>query len=41
MSAAARAAHLVWVVMLGAATYFGALWLLGFRPGDFAKRGAE
>ncbi len=24
----------------GIATYFGTLWLLGFRPSDFAKRGA-
>ena len=38
MSAAARAARLVWVVMLGTATYFGALWLLGFRLQDFARR---
>ena len=36
-----RAASLVWVVALGAATYFAALWLLGFRLRDFAKRGVE
>jgi putative peptidoglycan lipid II flippase len=41
MGAAARAANLAWVVLLGAATYFAALWLLGFRLKDFAKRAAE
>src|SRR3970282_814096 len=30
MGGAARAANLAWVVLLGAATYFAALWLLGF-----------
>lgn len=34
-----RAARLTGVVALGAATYFAALWILGFRPQDFAKRG--
>ena len=29
------------VLVLGAATYFAALWLLGFRLKDFAKRAAE
>ncbi|MBI1964838.1 MAG: murein biosynthesis integral membrane protein MurJ [Betaproteobacteria bacterium] len=38
MSAAGRAANLSWVIVLGAATYFAALWLLGFRLADFAKR---
>jgi putative peptidoglycan lipid II flippase len=41
MGGAARAAYLVWVVLLGAATYFMALWLLGFRIADFSKRAAE
>jgi len=29
------------VVVAGAASYFAALWLLGFRPRQFIKRGAE
>ena len=33
-----RALRLSWVVIAGAATYFGTLWVLGFRLGDFAKR---
>ena len=37
----ARAWHLSWVVIAGAASYFAALWLLGFRPRQFVKRGAE
>jgi len=37
----ARAWHLTWVVIAGAASYFAALWLLGFRPRQFVKRGAE
>jgi putative peptidoglycan lipid II flippase len=41
MSATERAAQLVWVVVLGAAAYFAALWLFGFRPRDFDRRGAE
>ncbi|MGH8634811.1 MAG: murein biosynthesis integral membrane protein MurJ, partial [Burkholderiales bacterium] len=41
MGAAARAANLAWVVLLGGASYFAALWLLGFRLKDFAKRAAE
>ncbi|MBI3044856.1 MAG: murein biosynthesis integral membrane protein MurJ [Betaproteobacteria bacterium] len=40
ISAGARALQLTGVVALGAATYFAALWLLGFRPGDFARRAA-
>ncbi len=36
--AAARALQLTGIVMLGAATYFGALWLLGFRLADFSRR---
>ena len=33
-----KVARLVGVVLLGAATYFAALWLLGFRPRDFVQR---
>jgi len=36
-----KAARLTGVVALGAAAYFGTLWLLGFRPRDFVRRGAE
>jgi putative peptidoglycan lipid II flippase len=38
MNALARAANLAWVVGLGAGIYFLALWLLGFRLRDFARR---
>jgi putative peptidoglycan lipid II flippase len=41
MGAAPRAAHLIWVVLLGAASYFAALWLLGFRIADYSKRAVE
>ena len=41
MGAGARAWNLAWVVVLGAATYFAALWALGFRIADFSKRAAE
>jgi putative peptidoglycan lipid II flippase len=41
MGAPARAAQLAGMVLLGATTYFAALWLLGFRLGDFSKRAAE
>jgi putative peptidoglycan lipid II flippase len=41
MGAAARAANLAWIVLLGAAIYFMSLWLLGFRIADFSKRSAE
>ena len=41
MGAAARAATLAGVVVLGTATYFAALWLLGFRLSDFSRRAAE
>jgi putative peptidoglycan lipid II flippase len=41
MGAAARALNLAWVVLLGSATYFTALWLLGFRIADFSKRAVE
>jgi len=40
MGAAARALNLAWIVLLGAATYFLTLWLLGFRLGDFSKSAA-
>jgi putative peptidoglycan lipid II flippase len=36
----ARAWRLTWVILLGAGTYFATLALLGFRPGDFVRRGA-
>ena len=41
MGGAARAGNLVWVVLLGMATYFAALWLLGFRIADFSRKAAE
>jgi putative peptidoglycan lipid II flippase len=34
---AARAARLAWVIFAGAFTYFASLWLMGLRPGDFAR----
>jgi putative peptidoglycan lipid II flippase len=37
-SAWRRALHLTGVVLVGAASYFGALWLVGLRPRDFVKR---
>ena len=36
-----RAARLAWVCASGAAAYFAALWLLGFRLADFDRREAE
>ena len=36
-----RVAKLTGVVVLGAATYFATLWLLGFRLKDFSQRAAE
>lgn len=33
-----RIAHLTALVVLAALSYFGTLWLLGFRPRDFVKR---
>jgi putative peptidoglycan lipid II flippase len=41
LGAAARAMNLAWIVVLGMATYFTALWLLGFRIADFSKRSGE
>jgi putative peptidoglycan lipid II flippase len=40
-SAIERTLWLTWVVMLGAASYFATLRLLGFRLKEFAKRGVE
>ena len=37
-SASARIVRLVWLVVVGVVTYFGVLWLLGFRLRDFARR---
>jgi len=36
-----KALRLTGIVALGGTAYFGALWLLGFRPRDFVRRGAE
>jgi putative peptidoglycan lipid II flippase len=36
----ARFIHLAWMVPVGGVSYFGTLWLLGFRLKDFAKRSA-
>ncbi|MHB8667848.1 MAG: murein biosynthesis integral membrane protein MurJ [Burkholderiales bacterium] len=36
-----RVAGLLGIVCVGAAAYFAALWLLGFRLRDFARRAAE
>ena len=33
-----RVVKLSWIVCLGAASYFAALWALGFRLKDFAKQ---
>jgi putative peptidoglycan lipid II flippase len=41
MGGAARACNLVWVVLAGMASYFAALWLLGFRLADFSRKAAE
>ena len=43
MAAAAplRVARLIGVVVLGSVVYFAALWLLGFRPRDFARTEAR
>jgi putative peptidoglycan lipid II flippase len=35
-----RVARLSGIVVAGAAGYFATLWLLGFRPRDFSRRGA-
>jgi len=36
----ARIFHLIGLVLGGITVYFGALWAMGFRLKDFAKRGA-
>jgi putative peptidoglycan lipid II flippase len=36
-----RIIHLSWLVVLGVVVYFAALFALGFRLRDFAKRGAS
>ena len=36
----ARAIRLSWIVVAGAASYFAALWILGFRLKDFTKQQA-
>ncbi len=33
-----RASHLTWVIIIGATSYFVALWLLGFRLRDFTRQ---
>ena len=38
-AASMKAVRLSGVVILGAAAYFGTLWLLGFRLRDFVRRG--
>lgn len=40
-SATTRVLHLSTVVGSGIAVYFATLWLLGFRPGDFKRQGAQ
>ena len=35
-----RGLHLAWITVLGVSTYFGCLWLLGFRMKDFNLRAA-
>jgi putative peptidoglycan lipid II flippase len=35
-----RIGRLSMLVALGVATYFGSLWLLGFRLRDFSKKGS-
>lgn len=39
-AASKKAGHLAGLVLLGAAAYFGTLWLLGFRLRDFVRRAA-
>ena len=36
-----RAIRLMWIVALGAATYFAMLWGLGFRLKHFSKHGVR
>ena len=37
LAAGARALKLTWVIVAGTATYFGALWVMGFRLRDFSR----
>lgn len=37
-SASDRIVHLFLLIVIAAGVYFGALWLMGFRPRDFSKR---
>ncbi|MEK7791833.1 MAG: murein biosynthesis integral membrane protein MurJ [Pseudomonadota bacterium] len=37
-SAMTRAGRLTWIIVVGASSYFVALWLLGFRIKDFTKQ---
>jgi putative peptidoglycan lipid II flippase len=41
MSPSVKVLRLTAIVALGGTAYFGALWLLGFRPRDFVRRSAE
>ena len=36
-----RLIRLTAIVLLGAASYFGALWLVGFRVKDFRRKASE
>lgn len=38
LATSAKCFKLAWVIALSASVYFAALWLMGFRPRDFAKR---
>jgi len=38
-SALERAGRLAMLVLAGGGAYFGSLWIMGFRPQDFARRG--
>ena len=40
-SAPVRALRLTGLVLLGAAIYFAALWLMGFRMRDFSRRESQ
>ena len=40
LDTAAKCTRLSWVIALGAAVYFAALWAMGIRARDFLKRSA-
>ena len=40
MATVAKCLRLAWVIALGSSVYFAALWVMGFRPRDFAKHAA-